>query len=130
MSDAPPRWHFSRWKLTGRVASFLYVSGITSCGGSVSWSGGGPAVYKLPRWRDVLPYRLRWDLKRMGLFKFGYHMRPYFLWKPDWWWQCHKAQGWRLWRHHNPEHPFMLGLCAACYPCPKCGAHQWCNCNF
>lgn len=52
----PHRWSWRRWKLTGKVAGFLYTSGITSSGGSVCASGGDPVggwVYSLPSWRSL-----------------------------------------------------------------------------
>ena len=52
------------------LVGFLYVSGITSSGGSSTFGGRQAPSYRLPRWRDVLPYRLRWT-ERQGLFKFG-----------------------------------------------------------
>ena len=124
----PPRWHWSRWRLTGWTARQLYVWGVTSTGGSILMCTGDGPFYGLPRWRDVLPYRLRWDLRRAGVLYRG-AMRPYFLRLPNWWWQCHRRQGWRLWRHHRPYKPAAFGICGRCCPCWWCGAPDlWCEC--
>lgn len=113
----PHRWSWRRWPLTRRVASFLYTSGITRTGGSSEMHGNDPVggwIYSLPRWGDVLP-------RRGGL------MRPYFLFKRDWWWQCHLSQGFRLRGRHTPRAPWAFGICAACVPCVECGAHYDCE---
>lgn len=110
----PLSWR--RWRLTGWVARALYTSGITSTGGGMGWSGRDPIgseVYHLPRWSDVLPRRHS-------------TMRPYLLWRPSWWWECHARQGLRLRGRHRPEEPYVVGICAACIPCPSCGAHGPC----
>jgi hypothetical protein len=101
----PSKYSWRRWRLTERFSSFLYISGITRCGGGVSWSGNDPLgmVYHLPRWGDVLPQR-------------GARLRPYILGKPDWWWICQREQGLRLRGRHRPKYPEFLGLCSACYP--------------
>lgn len=114
-APVPPRWHPCRWRITFKLSMFLYVSGISSGGGGVSWHSGDGPFYRLPPWSSVLPKR-------------GHSLRPYVLWLPDWWWQCHWRQGWKLWRHHRPETPFTLGVCAACVPCPECDAHYDCEC--
>ena len=38
-------------------------------------------------------------------------MPPYFLWKRNWWWECHKRQGWKLWTHHTPYEPGGFNVC-------------------
>lgn len=113
----PGPFSWRRWRLTGRVASFLYVSGICRSGGSTEWGGWDPygtARYDLPSWRDVLPRR-------------GGQLRPYVLWLPDWWWSCQRRQGWRLRGRHRPRRPFAFGICAACLPCWSCGALYECR---
>lgn len=117
----PRRWSWRRWRLTRRVAILLYASGITRSGGGFTHSGRDPhrVVYHLPRWGDVLPRR-------------GGQLRPYVLWKPDWWWECHLRQGWRLRGRHRPLAPYAGhtgGVCAACLPCPDCGAPYECRCG-
>lgn len=109
----PLSWR--RWTLTSRVAGLLYTSGLTRSGGSSGWASRDPigsAVYTLPKLSHVLPHR--------GT------LRPYVLFKRDWWWHCQIAQGWRLRGRHKPEEPFTFGICAACLPCPSCGAKREC----
>lgn len=110
----PLSWR--RWELTGKVARLLYRSGVTRSGGSVGYDGrdpiGGP-VFGMPRLRDVWPRR-------------NNTMRPYLLWLPSWWWECQARQGWKVRGRHRPEAPFAFGVCAACCPCPSCGAHREC----
>lgn len=109
----PGRHNWQRWDLTHKLSSFLYVSGITSSGGSSSMDGGDPVggwVYSLPGWSSL------WSRRR-----------PYFLGKPDWWWQCHKNQGWKLRGRHKPLRPWAFGVCAGCVPCPSCGANYDCD---
>jgi hypothetical protein len=121
----PPRWHYARWPVTGKVARFLYVSGITRSGGSITHSGRVGTYYTLPRWRDILPKRRPPLMGKPG----GWYRRPYILWLPGWWWDCHKRQGWKLWTHHRPYPPAALGICGRCLPCPKCGSPEmWCGC--
>ena len=121
----PPRWHYRRWRVTGRLASLLYVSGITSSGGCTTYTSDG-ITYHLPKWHDVLPYRFRRDLPES--VRHG-RMRPYFLWLPNWWWTCHKRQGWKLWKHHSPYPSVAFGICGRCIPCPTCGSpDMWCEC--
>lgn len=113
----PSRWSWRRRKATRRLASFLYVAGITRTGGAASAYGNDPVggwIYNLPGWRTVLPRR-------------GARMRPYLLFKPDWWWRCQLEQGWRLRGRHRPERPWAFGICAACVPCPECDAHYDCQ---
>jgi len=97
----------SRW--LHRLASLLYVAGITRTGGSARTGGHDPVggwIYDLPQWRDVLPRRGQ--------------MRPYMLGKPSEWWDCQRTQGLSL-RRHRPG-PFVWGICGTCHPWPCCGA--------
>ena len=113
----PSRWSWRRRKAVRRLSGLLYTSGITRTGGGASMHGNDPVggwIYSLPRWQDVLPRRSR-------------HLRPYLLFKPDWWWQCHIRQGWQLRGRHTPEPPYAFGICAACVPCVECGAHYECK---
>ena len=120
-----PRF-YNHWRIIGRIASFLYVSGITSTGGCITMTSDG-TTYHLPHWHDVLPYRFRRDLP--DSLRHGYHMRPYLLWKHNWWWECHMRQGWKLWKHHHPYPPAGFGICGRCLPCPECGSPDlWCEC--
>ena len=112
----PGPFNWRRWRLTNRFTSFLYASGIARSGGSASLSGADPYdgwVYTLPKLSHV---------------KRGDTLRPYVLFKRDWWWKCHARQGWTLRGRHKPEEPFVAGTCAACLPCPSCGAHRDCGC--
>jgi len=90
-----PRWR--RWTITHRFATFLYASGITSNGGSVSWGGEGHnACHTLPRL----------DL----------HARPYILGVSRDTWRC-----WLI-GHHRRGEEVGFGLCGKCMPWPCCGA--------
>lgn len=56
-----------RWKITRRVATWLYATGITGSGGVTSFGGGDPhtgPVYSLPGWR-ALRHRRVYVLGRM-----------------------------------------------------------------
>jgi hypothetical protein len=58
----PHRWSWRRWKLTSRFAGFLYVSGLSSSGGSSTSAGSDPVggwIYSLPRWSSFSPRRQR-----------------------------------------------------------------------
>ena len=107
----PGRRNWRRWRMTQRVASFLYVTGITSSGGSSGGHGDDP----IGGWIHTLP---KFDL---------HHRRPYVLWKPAWWWQCHRRQGLTIRGRHKPLTPMGFGICAACLPCPTCGAPYECE---
>lgn len=110
----PGPWSWRRWSVTSRLALALCASGVTRSGGSMSFDGRDPyrgPIITMPSWRDALP---------------GERLRPYVLWKADWWWQCHVRQGLKLRGRHRPERPYALGVCAACAPCPDCGAHYDC----
>lgn len=108
----PRRRSFRRWRITHRVYGWLYRSGITGSGGSTVMAGRDPhpgVYYTGPGWRS-LRYR-----------------RPYILGLPRWWWECQlRHQRFRVRGRHWPEQPFAMGVCAACEPCPYCGAHQAC----
>lgn len=111
----PGRRNWRRWRLTGAVATRLYVLGITSSGGGTAWCGrdpiGGP-IHDLPRLRSV------WSGRRC-----------YILGLPLWWWECQRRQGLRLAGRHRPALPFAFGVCARCVPCPDCGAAYDCADN-
>ena len=109
----PGRRSWRRWKLTGRLADWLYVAGITSNGGGASWCGRDPiggTIYDLPRLRSV------WSGRRC-----------YVLGLPMWWWECQRHQGAKVRGRHRPARPFAFGLCARCVPCPDCGAPYDCE---
>lgn len=110
----PLSWR--RWEVTGKVASLLYTSGITRSGGGFSMWGADQygAVHHLPSWRSILPRR-------------GDRLRPYVLFRPSWWWECHVRQGWQLRGRHRPARPFAFGICARCMPCRECGAAYECE---
>jgi hypothetical protein len=106
------RWFLpmpKKWRVKSWISSQLYVSGLTSNGGSVAFTSEGITA-RLPRLRSV------W-----------HGARQYVLWRPVWWWECHIRQGWRLRGRHWPEEPFISYICAACLPCPECGAHRSCE---
>lgn len=112
----PGRRSWRRWRLTGWVAGQLYQSGLTRSGGSFRVGGGDPlrgGTYTLPKLGTVLP-------RRNGT------MRPYLLWKRSWWWECHARQGLKVRGRHRPKEPLAFGVCAACVPCPECGAEYDC----
>lgn len=112
---SPHSWRRSR--RVSAIARLLYTSGITREGGGCTMAGADPhggTIYHLPRWGSVLP-------RRRG------RMRPYLLFRQSWWWECHRRQGFRIRGRHQPEEPFALGICAACLPCPYCGAHRRCE---
>lgn len=100
-------------RIKRRIATFLYVSGITRSGGMTTFDHDGIRDY-LPPLRHVLPRR-------------GYPLRPYLLGKPSWWWECHWRQRLTIRGRHTPIAPYALGICAACVPCPRCGAQYACD---
>lgn len=116
LATLPGPRHWTRWKATRRLASFLYVTGITSSGGSTSWGGLDPygARYELPRLADVLPA------------KYG---RPYILWMDRKFRDCARLQlayalrlrrpagGW-----HRPGRSDVYGICGRCAPWHCCGS--------
>jgi hypothetical protein len=106
----PGKYSWRRWEATSKLATFLYVTGITNSGGGTTWCGADPLgmVHHLPGWRTVLPKR-------------GRQLRPYILGKPNWWWECQIEQGFKIKGRHRPLSPVALGICAACAPCPDCG---------
>lgn len=111
----PLSWR--RWRLTGRVARFLYASGITSSGGTYGAGGWDPWATHSRPWRYELPrFSSVWR-----------HRRCYVLWLPMWWWECQWRQGARLRGRHRPRPPFACAICAACLPCPSCGALYECR---
>ena len=105
----PGRRHWSRWRLTRRAASRLYVLGITSNGGSYGMDGNDP----IGTTDCTFP-------------RFDRRMRPYILGRQRWWWDCHINQGWRLRGRHWPAPPYIAGVCAKCLPCATCGAIYEC----
>lgn len=115
----PRSWR--RWKFTGRVASFLYTSGVTSSGGGLSSDGMDPVggwVYHLPRLSSVLP--------RFG--QGAWRMRPYLFGIERWWWLCwyHQAHDLVHGRGRRPHWPGPLvsyvAACGKCMPWTCCGA--------
>lgn len=113
----PGRYSWRRWTATSWLAGKLYTSGITRSGGSMGYDGadpiGGP-TYTLPKWSDVPPRR-------------NSTMRPYLLGKQSFWWECLYRQGWKIRGRHKPQKPYAFGVCAACVPCPECGALYDCQ---
>lgn len=85
-----------RWRVTGRLAGFLYLSGITSGGGSWRMGGGCDGCRTLPG--------------------FNRNRRVYVLWVKRDTWRC------LLRGRHTPGDPVGLGFCSKCVPCPDCGS--------
>lgn len=92
------RW--KSWRIWRRIASFLYVTGITPNGGSSSY---GRCEFCGIGVQHRLPYRFRGS-------------RPYVLWVRREIWSC------LLKRHHRYRLHYPSGLCAICCPCPECGS--------
>jgi hypothetical protein len=112
----PPAWHWSRRDAVKAVSSWVYRLGITGSGGGCSLIGGDP----VGGWINHLP--------PMASFRWK---RQYVAGLPRWWWECvwrqvaeRRKNGWPGW--HRPEEPYAFGICAACLPCPGCGAHRDC----
>lgn len=91
------RW--KSWRIWQRISSRLYVLGITSSGGGVSYGRcefcGIGRQHSAPHWRGRRPYIL--GMKREV-------------------WYCLLRRGHRY-RLHYPS-----GLCSICCPCPECGS--------
>lgn len=104
----PALWSWHRWPVVGRVAGWLYVTGITSGGGSYGSDDVG-RLYTLPSWSSLL------------------HRRCYLLGLPMWWWECQRRQGLTLRGRHRPAEPFAFGVCARCLPCHECGEAYECR---
>lgn len=116
LATMPGRRNWRRWRLTFRAALFLYVSGITYDGGSVSWSPLDPwgAQYELPK------------LSHVRRTEYG---RPYVLWMSREVRACLRTQlayarhghqppaGW-----HRPGSADVHGLCGRCMPWHCCGS--------
>lgn len=85
-----------RWRITGKVAGWLYVTGITSSGGSWQMGGGCNGCRTMP--------------------KFNRHPRVYILGVSRDTWRC------LLKGRHRPGDPIGFGYCAKCLPCPDCGS--------
>lgn len=88
------RWR--RWRITGKVAGWLYVTGLTSNGGGWQMSAHCPGCYTMPKWNR--------------------NRRVYALGKRVDWWTC------LIKRHHLRGDEIGFGLCAKCAPCPDCGS--------
>lgn len=88
------RWR--RWRITGKLATFLYVTGITSSGASWRMGGGCQGCYTMPKWNR--------------------NPRVYVLWVSRDTWRC------LLKGHHRPGDPIGFGYCSKCLPCPECGS--------
>ena len=89
------RW--KSWRVWSRLASRLYVLGVTSSGGGVSYGNcefcGISRQHMAPRWRGKRSYIL-------GL----------------------RREAWCCLRHGHRHAPTSYGLCAVCCPCPSCGS--------
>jgi len=85
-----------RWRITGKIAGWLYTSGLTSSGGSWRMGGGCPGCWTMPKWNR--------------------RKRPYILWVRREAWRC------LLKGHHWPGEPIIFGFCGKCLPCPDCGS--------
>ena len=102
-SVRPGKHSWRRWKATRKLSGWLYVTGITSNGGSVSYVGGDlfGGVYTLPSW--------------------SLHHRPYVLGQRDWWWRCLIRQFPRFTHRPGPEVQAFGGYCGTCDPWWCCG---------
>ena len=100
LSCGCPFW--ARWKATNRLGTFLYVSGITSGGGSTRWGGieGHEACHRLPR--------------------FDLHSRPYVLWIGRGTWRC-----WLKYHHRRGEEIGFGDYCGKDIPWPCCGSVRY-----
>lgn len=85
-----------RWKITGRVAGWLYTTGLTAAGGSWRMGGGCPGCYTMPKWNR--------------------NRRPYILGVSRETWHC------LLRRRHRPTITPYGGFCTKCLPCADCGS--------
>lgn len=88
------RWR--RWKITGKLADWLYASGLTSSGASWQMNAHCRGCYTMPKWNR--------------------NPRPYVLFVSRNTWRC------LLKGHHRPGDPIGFGYCAKCLPCPECGS--------
>lgn len=86
-----------RWKITHKIVTWLYASGLSVTGGSFKWGGGCNAC-----------------LTSGPMFRRG--RRPYVLFVQTDTWRC------ILKGHHLPGDPIGFGYCAKCLPCPDCGS--------
>ncbi len=91
-------WPWRRWRITGWLAMRCYSLGVTSGGGTWTWSD----VHDGCRTR-LLSLRGK---------------RPYILGVPRETWRC-----WIVGRHRRGEE-VGLGLCGKCVPWPCCGSQQ------
>jgi hypothetical protein len=87
-----------RWKITGKVSSWLYTSGLTPAGGSWQMGNGCHGCQTLPKWNR--------------------NQRVYILFVSRETWHC------LLKRHHRPTVDRSFGLCTKCYPCADCGSTE------
>lgn len=88
-------WGWRRWRLTHRIAGFLYSSGITTGGGSAWGNGHDWCLDKLPSLRGKRSYVLGFSTNT---------------------WRC-----WLRGRHRRGEE-VGFGFCGKCAPWPCCGA--------
>jgi hypothetical protein len=107
LAAVPARWRY--WRSAHWLMRKLYALGVVSGYGMRSGGPHGHAWY--------LDSRPSWSFFR----------GPYALFLPRWWWTCQRTQGWRLRGRHRPLHPGVMGICAACLPCPDCGAPYECR---
>lgn len=126
----PLSWR--RWAWLARVGRWSYSFGFgLHFGSCTTWDRFGQQWHPGPV-RLVWPaHRVRWTCD--GEPRVTWHM-GYLFGRPGWWWEC----VWRQVRHprrraaagvgwHRPEYPWAFGVCAACVPCPSCGAHRDCE---
>lgn len=86
-----------RWKISHRIATWLYTSGLAVSGGGTSYGNGcNGCMTSLPRFRRG--------------------ERPYVLFVKWETWRC------ILKGHHTPGDPIAFGYCSKCLPCPDCGS--------
>lgn len=92
------RW--KAWRVWWRLASRLYVLGITSSGGGVSYGRckfcGVTRQHTPPHWKG---------------------RRSYILGKPREWWTCLRSG-----HRYSPMDGHTFALCTVCLPCPDCGS--------
>ena len=85
-----------RWQITRKLATWLYVTGITSNGGGLRWGAGCDGCQTMPTWT-----------KTRRVYVLGVKMDT---------WRC------ILKMHHWPGDPIGFGMCSKCLPCPDCGS--------
>lgn len=90
-------WPWRRWKLSGRIASWLYALGLVAGYGFTNSSTCHGCLCS---------------------FRFG--NSSYLLGWPRWKWNC------LLREHHWPGEFIGMNSCTKCYPCPDCGSRTSC----